>query len=438
MNNTIAKKVTKYRWVILIVIWLLYIVNYMDRLTVTTFLPYIGKDLHLNAVQLGWLGSIFFLGYSFAQIFAGFTADRIGPKKTMSIAIITFTFVTFITGLVQSFGQFIALRLALAFGEGHHFSPSIKTIATWFPLSERGRAAGWFTTSWAVAPAITPVIVTTLAATFFAGAWRPVFYLMAIPGLLGILLLWKFMINTPKEALEIGKISTEEYNHINEGEPTDEHGNVLTGVKYSPKIFFHDPVFYVFCFAWFAHLMVYWGMTTWITTFLVKQHGLNIKTMGLFAALPYFMAFIAQNLGGFLQDKVFHGKIRLLCVIAFGGCAPVMWALGAVPKGSNGLLLLCLALGGFMVTLSSSSINGFPALRYPKEIVGRATGISNSVGQFGSFLSPLLAGYLVITLPNGGYNFGNVFIFWALASLVAAIGICFLNERPREGEKYVI
>ena len=66
MNDT-AKKAWGYRYVILFVVWLLYLINYFDRISVLTCLPYIQKDLNLNAVEIGWLGSIFFFGYACAQ-----------------------------------------------------------------------------------------------------------------------------------------------------------------------------------------------------------------------------------------------------------------------------------------------------------------------------------------------------------------------------------
>ena len=119
---------------------------------ILTFLPYIQKDIQLTAVQIGWLGSIFFFGYSLAQFLAGYLADRIGPKNTMNIAIWVFTLITFITGFVRSFTQFIILRLGLAVGEGQHFAPAMRMIANWFPRDEKGRASGFFSTTWAVLP----------------------------------------------------------------------------------------------------------------------------------------------------------------------------------------------------------------------------------------------------------------------------------------------
>ena len=103
-NQKVTKKLWGYRWTILLVIWLLYIINYFDRISVLIFLPYIQQDLNLSPVEVGWLGSIFFFGYAVAQLSSGFLADKIGPKKTMNIAIWVFTTVTFLTGFVRTFG----------------------------------------------------------------------------------------------------------------------------------------------------------------------------------------------------------------------------------------------------------------------------------------------------------------------------------------------
>lgn len=422
-----AGKLWGYRWTILFVIWLLYIINYFDRISVLIFLPYIQKDLNLTPVEVGWLGSIFFLGYAVAQLSSGFLADRIGPKKTMNIAIWVFTAVTFLTGFVKSFIQFMILRVGLALGEGHHYVPAVRTIANWFPRQEKGRANGYFATTWAIGPAVIPILVTWLSADVFDGAWRPVFFVLAIPGLVGVYLLRKFMADHPGQILQKGKMSQEEYHLITSsiGKETD-----VNAKKYSTKIFTTDIQYYLFTLAFFVLLMIYWGMTTWISTFLVKQHGMDIKTMGFFAAVPYIVAGFAMWLGGFFADKVFQGRMKVVTIIGFLGCIPVLYFIGRIPKGETGLLLLGLALGGFFVNFPWGAMQAFPSMRYPKEVVGRAMGITNGIGQFGSFISPLFAGYLVVTLPDKSFDFGNVFLFWSLLALLAAISTSFLKETP--------
>ncbi len=423
-----------YRWTILFVVWLLYIINYFDRISVLVFLPYIQKDLSLTPEEVGWLGSIFFFGYAVAQISSGYLSDRIGPKKTMNVAIWVFTGVTFITGFVRSYWQFIALRIGLALGEGHHYVPAVRTIANWFPRQEKGRANAYFTTTWAVAPAVIPILVTWLSATVFGGAWRPVFFVLALPGLLGIFVLNKLMADTPGQMLEKGKVTKKEYDLITSsvGKEETEHGKT-----YSSRIFMTDVQYYLFTLSFFVLLMIYWGMTTWISTFLVKQHGMDIKTMGLFAAMPYIVAGFAMWLGGQLADKVFHGRMKFVTIISFLGCIPVLYFIGQVPKGETTLLLIGLALGGFFVYFPWGVMQAFISMRYPKEVVGRAMGMTNGVGQFGSFISPLVAGYLVVINEDKSFDFGNVFLFWSMLALFAVIAVSFLKETPIDSSKFI-
>jgi MFS family permease len=127
--------------------------------------------------------------------------------------------------------------------------------------------------------------------------------------------------------------------------------------------------------------------------------------------------------------------MKAVTITGFLGCIPVLYFIGQIPRGETGLLLLGLALGGFFVNLPWGVMQAFPSMRYPKEVVGRAMGITNGIGQFGSFVSPLLAGYLVVTLPDTSYDFGNVFLSWSLLALIAVIATLFLKETPIDYSK---
>ncbi|MFF2445582.1 MFS transporter [Neobacillus sp. NPDC058068] len=424
--STIVKKAWSYRYAVLIILWLVYIINYFDRMAVLTFLPFIQKDLNLTPVEVGQLASVFFFAYAAAQISAGFLADKFGAKRVMYVAITVFTFVTAITGMVKTFAQFLALRIGLGLGEGHHFAPAIRAINNWFPHKERGRAVSFFATSWAVAPAIVPVIVTSISVYFFSGDWRPVFYVLAIPGIIGIFLLWRFISDSPKEMIAKGKLSKDQ------DIDGDNDSSVRTISKEEKRksygVFLKDVNFYVFTLCLFCQLAVYWGTTTWLTSFLVTQHGLNLKEMGLFASAPYIVAFFAMMLGGWLMDNVLH-RMKPVALIGYICSIPVLWMLGAVEKGNTGLLLTLLLFVGFFVNLNFGSIYAYLPKLYPKEVVGSATGLANGIGQMGAFVSPLVAGYLVKVGANGAQDFSRVFIFFALVSAVAAVCSIILKEK---------
>lgn len=428
MRDT-QKTIWGYRHVILVVIWTLYIINYFDRIAVLTFLPYIQKDLALTTVQIGWLGSIFFFGYSLAQPFAGYLADKFGPKKLMNVAIIVFTGITFLTGFVKNFWQFIALRIGLALGEGQHFAPAMRTIANWFPKEEKGRASGFFSTTWAVAPAIVPILVTQLAAGFFDGAWRPVFFVLAVPGIIGIWLLWRYIDDSPKTVFAKGRMSKSEYDLIVESVNVDasEHGKT-----YSSKIYLKDVQFYIYTISMFLMVGIWWGMSTWLSTFLVKQHGLNLRTMGIYASLPYVVAFFAMYFGGWMSDKLFQGRPKYVTMISLVGCIPAFYLIGQVSKGETNSLIFFLCMGGFFINLAWGMMYAFPSWRYPKEMVGRTIGVSNGFGQFGAFVFPVVAGYLVTTLPDNSLDFSKVFYFFSGAALVGTLFVGFLKEKMIE------
>ncbi len=416
-----------YRHVILIIIWMLYVVNFLDRMSVLTFLPYIQKDLQLSVVQTGWLASIFFFGYACAQFIAGPLADKIGPKKTMTCAIWVFTVVTGLTGFVRTFWQFFILRLGLALGEGQHLAPALRMVANWFPREEKARATGFFSTSWTVAYVISPIVATQIAATFFGGAWRPVFFLLCIPGTVGIFCLWKFANDSPKVMHEKGKVSDEEYQLIS----NSVQGVSVQDKKYSSRLFLTDIPFYLYSLGMFLYMMINWGLNVWLTTFLVRQHGFNLKTMGFLAALPFAVAFVANLIGGAMADSKFlRGRARFLTAFCFLAVIPAFLMIGHAAKGQNSLLILGLALEGFFFNMPYAVVYSFPALRYPKEVVGRVIGFSNGIAQFGGFLSPIIASYLVIERVDKSYYFGNVFLFWTCLAVVAMIAFAFSIEKP--------
>ncbi|SIS03850.1 Sugar phosphate permease [Peribacillus simplex] len=421
----VINKAWGYRYVVLVILWLIYIINYFDRMAVLTFLPFIQKDLNLTPVEVGQLASVFFFAYAAAQISAGFLADKIGPKKVMYIAITVFTFVTALTGAVKNFTQFLFLRIGLGLGEGHHFAPAIRAINNWFPRKERGRAISFFATSWAVAPAVVPVIVTNISFYFFAGHWRPVFYVLAIPGIIGIILLWYFVKDSPKEMIDKGRLSKDQDIDDKNESPNENYSREEKRKSYG--LFLKDFHFYIYTLLLFCQLAVYWGTTTWLTTFLVTQHGFNIKEMGFLVSAPYIVAFFAMMLGGWLMDKVLY-RMKPIALIGYIGSIPVLWMLGSVENGNTSSLLFLLLLVGFFVNLNCGSIYAYLPKRYPKNVVGSATGLANGIGQMGAFVSPLVAGYLVKVGTNGTQDFGGVFIFFAAVSALAAICAIFLKE----------
>lgn len=431
---TVTAKKTGYRWVIVWILWVLYMINFMDRTSVMTLLPFIKEDLGITFVQAGFISSVFFFGYAFANFISGILADKLGAKKVMYIAIAVFSFATFFTGLAHKFSTFIMLRLGLGLGEGCHLTPANKTIAEWFPHHEKGRATSIFSTTFQLAPAVVPILATQLMA-LFGGQWRPVFYFLAIPGIIGIFLLWYFIENTPEEEMaKKGRINKEEYDYIVAGlHKTQETAQKVSTVAIL-KVLLRDRSFWIFSLVCFFNLSVLWGIMTWVTSFLYNQHGFDIKTMGWITSSFYAFAVLGIIFGGYLVDKVFKGKTKYAISIGFYPVIAVLWFLTTIPKGNIPLLVLSLIVIGILINIPAASIYSYCALRYPKEMVGTALGFSSGIGQFGSFLGPFIAGYLVSASASGDASFIKVFMMFAVCSFICATLALLLQNTPKKVE----
>lgn len=427
------KRTWGYRYVILVVVWLLYVINYFDRFAVIVFMPYIQEDLALSPEQAGLVLSIFFLPYALSQITSGFLADKFGPKRVMGVAIGVFTVVTALTGFVRSFGQLILLRIGLALGEGHHFPPGTKSISNWFPKKSRGKALSFFSTTYVVAPAIAPIVLTMLSVYAFGGEWRPIFFVLVIPGVIGILLLWLLVADSPKKMYEKGKITKEEFELINNNE--EPVVPAIPKKKVNSKIFLKDRVFYIGTLIAVFQVALSWGIASWLPTILVRQYGLDLQNMGLLAALPFIMGFFAIMFGGWLMDRL--KSMKLVALIAYGGSVPIMLGFATLKNPGTGTLVALLLAAGFFVYLNYGPLLAFFQNRYPREVAGSAVGLGNGIGQFGAFIAPLVAGYLVTVSANGSYDFSKVFLFFTGIAVFAIIGALFLKEEPIKSEGIV-
>lgn len=412
-----------YRIIVLITIWALYIINNLDKTAVLTLLPYIRKELGLSPATVGFAASLFFLAYALVQLPAGMLADKYGQKKVMTFAITVFTFFTFLTGRVTSLATFIAVRVGLGFGEGFHFVPSIRTISEWFPKKEKGRATAFFMTTITIGPAIGAVIITGIAASW---GWRSVFYTLSVPGVLGILLLWYFMKDSPEKAHKEGKISKEELDYIREDSAAT---NVIN--KANLGIIAKDPQLWIITAIVFVKTSVHWGTATWISSWLVEQHGFNIKTMGLLASLPWVIGFLSQMVSGWMLDKVTKSKSKPLLIFAFTGLSVILFFVTIIPKGSIPLLILGLVILGFFDAFYDPPIYTYVQMRYPQELIGTATGFTQAIGQFGSFITPTVAGFLIVTGGASGIaNYSKVFYLFMTIAIIGAILSILIKESP--------
>ena len=196
LDNTGQKK-TGFRWFVLALIFLVYMVAGADRSNIGLVVPFVKKSFNLSNTDIGAMASFFYLTYAVVQIPSGLFFGKKGVRKFFTLSIILTSVATFIMGLANSGLHLKMARALLGFAEGPINIGCITTINRWFPAQEKGIATGVFMSSIKFAPAIVPPLCAWIILSF---GWRAVFYSFAIPGFFSAVLWWIFVKDKPEDS----------------------------------------------------------------------------------------------------------------------------------------------------------------------------------------------------------------------------------------------
>ena len=167
---------------------LLNVINFVDRQFISSFAPFLKRDLDLSDTEIGLLtGIVFIFFYTVAGLFVGTLADRYNRTRIIGIGVILWSAFTAISGFAKNFFQLAAPRLFIGIGESTITPTTMSILSDRFNQERLGFAAGFYYlgvpvgvgASLLIAGYIEPII-----------GWRGCFYLLGFLGLiLGFLML---------------------------------------------------------------------------------------------------------------------------------------------------------------------------------------------------------------------------------------------------------
>ena len=154
---------------VLCLLCLMYLITYIDRMSLATAAEPIRNEFKLNNTQLGYAFSAFGYAYLPLQIIGGWIADRFGARKPLTIAGVVWALSTMLTALTTGLAALFGVRLLLGIGEGATFPTATRAMANWTRAGRRGYAQG-ITHSFArMGNAIAPPLMVALMAAL---TWR--------------------------------------------------------------------------------------------------------------------------------------------------------------------------------------------------------------------------------------------------------------------------
>ncbi|WP_160725902.1 MFS transporter [Bacillus sp. USDA818B3_A] len=424
--NHALKQKSNYRWLVLGLVFILYTVCYADRANIGVVLPFIQKEFALNNFQIGAISSFFFLGYACTQIPAGFLLRKKGTRGIVAIAVIGFSAITFLLGLVSGAAYLVILRLLLGITEGPVPVSMTSTINQWFPAKEKATATGFYIASTQLAPVFVPIVAAAIAVSL---GWRYVFFYFAIPGIFIAILWYLFVRSKPEDS---SMVSQAELDYIRQEEvvATKEVDQRSLGwidkfIRYqkvqpinSPKKVFTSWNIWGNTLAYFLMNSVLYGMLTWVPMYLVNAKHFSLIKMGFLASTPAIGGLIGALLGGFISDRVFLKRRKPTMLITAIATAAMMLVVTQIPN-NGALVAISLGLAGFFLNIGWPAFTAYPMGLTTRETYPIAIGTVNSGGNLGGFFSPLIVG--AILDATGNYNLAFGFF-----GIMLIIGFCVI------------
>jgi len=416
MSAMPAASPSKGRWYILLLISVMYLITYLDRVNISTAAPEIIKEFGFDKITMGVIFSAFVWSYALFQVPGGWLSDKFGARRVLTGIVAYWSLMTAATGFAGGATSFKIIRFLFGVGEAGAFPGATRAMQLWYPRSERGFVQGITHSASRAGAALAPPIVLAIMLNF---GWRAAFFSCGAIGLLWSLW-WAFSYrNLPEDH---GMVNRTELEHIRgldaSGAINPPQIHKQLQVPWS-RLLSSGNMWAVMC-AYFTYVYCLWIFLTWLTTYLIDVRHFTLLKGGLLASLPLWAGVIGDTAGGLATDYLLRrtgsAKIarRTVAITGLLGCAVFITPAALTEDAMTAVV--CLTISMFFLECTIG-----PSWAVPMDTGGKysgtVSGMMNMAGNFGGAISPIVFGILA---QNG--NWAAPFIV-AAALLVAGSAI---------------
>ena len=393
-----------YPWIVVGLLWVVALLNYMDRQMLSTMREAMQIDIAEleSAVNFGRLMAIFLWIYGCISPFAGAIADRISRKWLIIGSLAVWSGVTLAMGFCTTYNQIYVLRALMGISEALYIPAGLSLIADYFTGSSRSLAVGIHMTGLYLGQAVGG-FGATIAAAF---SWQQTFLCFGIAGVAYAALLAIMLEDRRNEKSECGPDAAEP--------PAKEP------VWKSFALIFSNISFWTILFFFAASSLPGWSTKNWLPTLFAESLGIPMSQAGPLSTITIALSsFFGVLIGGSLSDNWVRKNIRGRIYTSAIGLAMMIPALVFIGLGSG----LVSAIGAgvcFGVGYGMFDTNNMPILCQFVSSRHRATayGIMNMTGVF--------FGALITQILGRWADKGNLGLGFTL--MAAALGIALLLQ----------
>ncbi len=406
------------RWTMIVILSLCIAICYIFRTSISTTIIEISKEMSINENIQGYILSAFSFGYVAFMLIGGLLVDRFGTNRILTITMIILSLSTILLGFAHYWICILILRFLIGALEAPAFPACARFVNKNFGTTERGRATSIFDTGSYVGAAICVPIIVFFISKY---SWRESQYFFGILGLVWVFL-W-FLFTKNKE-----KISDE-----SQKEKGKNNTKVILKFLSNKKIL--GASFGAFCYNYAKSFFL-----TWMPSYLFKDLGFSILTIGFVATIPLIGAVIGNLSSGILADVLISRGISVtyarklpLCIGMLFSCVIIL-----TPFVQSSAIIICLLTFSFAMNISASpSIWAIPGDIAPSnQYVGTIGGIQNTFANIAGIVAPIITGYIVYNTGNfaivliisGGLSILGTLSYWFVVGELASISLIRKKE----------
>lgn len=402
--------------VVLTLLCLMYFINYLDRVNVSTAAAGFSTEFHLNRTQIGLVFSAFAYPYLVFQIIGGWVSDRFGTKRTLIVCGLIWATADILMGLSGGLVSLLAARVLLGLGEGATFPAATAAMSRWVAKARRGFAQGITHAFARIGNALAPGIIVVIMANY---GWRASFFVCACFAVAWVTA-WAFTF-TEKPA-DHPRITPEEVAAL---PVIVSKATAVPWLRLARRM---APVTLVyFCYGWNL-----WLFLSWIPQYFLHSYDMQIGKSALFASGVFFAGVVGDTLGGLVTDRLLKtsGNLRLARSTMVAACM-ILTALSLLPLlflHDRYVSLACLAAGFFFAEMTIGPMWSVP-MDIASDLSGTASGMMNCGSALAAIISPVVGGYIIDRTGNWELPFAGTMILMLVG---AAMTFAIKPERRLE------
>ena len=383
-------RIGRWRWVICALLFFATTINYIDRQVLGILAPDLQKEIGWSELDYGRIVIAFQVSYAVMMLVWGGILDRIGTKMGLAIAVAWWSLAGMGTAFARTATGFMAARFMLGVGEAANFPASIKTVAEWFPKSERAFATGIFNSGTNIGAIFAPIAVPLIAA---AWGWRAAFILTGAIGFVWLAFWWAFYHPVQTHP----HIKPEERAFIRDGIDETVTSKVSLG-----EVLGHRQL-WAFALGKMLTDPVWWFYLFWLPKFLATEHNIRGTALIPYLTTVYIIADVGSIFGGYLSSALIKkgwsvNSARKTAMGIFACIIPTVIIASQTRSAWTAVLLIGLATACHQGW--SANIFTLASDMFPRRAVGTVVGFGGFAGGVGGILIAEFAGRVLNRDPS--------------------------------------